>query len=91
MAGAARQQEYFCTVVGEAVRVTIRTRQRGGFNGRSHKFAQCNQELCQYVEENALPCPLRPEMFDAEEKPPETPEVEPGFGSADSSNRYGTW
>jgi len=91
MSGSAKQQDYYCTVVSEAVRVTIGARQRGGFNGRSHKFAQCNQELCQYVEENDLPCQLRPEMFDVEVKAPEAPVSEPRFGLADSPTRYGTW
>jgi hypothetical protein len=26
-------------------------------------FVQCNQMDCQYVETNALPCPLRVDMF----------------------------
>jgi hypothetical protein len=26
-------------------------------------FVQCNQADCQYVETNALPCPLRVDMF----------------------------
>lgn len=71
MAGSANQRDYYCDVVSEDVRVTLRTRQKGGFSGRRHKFVQCNQELCQYVEGNDPPCPLRPEMFDAEVIVPE--------------------
>ena len=64
MAASPHRRAYFCDVVTEEVTVSLRTRQKGGFNGRSYKVAQCDQELCQYVDENVPPCPLHTGMFD---------------------------
>jgi len=57
--GQAR--EFWCPVVSETV--LIRLKRLSRFGGSSAWFVQCNQEDCQYVEENKLPCPLDPGMF----------------------------
>jgi hypothetical protein len=50
--------------VSEAV--VIRLKRPGARGIGSGYFVQCNQPDCQYVEENKLPCPLHPGMFDHE-------------------------
>jgi hypothetical protein len=44
-------------------RVLIRLRRPGGLGRPPGYFVQCNQEDCQYVDENKAPCPLTPDMF----------------------------
>jgi hypothetical protein len=60
--GQAR--EFWCPVVSETV--LIRLKRPGGFGGPSTYFIQCNQEDCQYVEQNKPPCPLHLDMFQPE-------------------------
>ncbi len=54
-------REFWCAVVSETVRIRLKRLSR--FDGASTWFVQCNQEDCQYVEENKPPCPLDPAMF----------------------------
>ena len=59
-------QRFECELVKEVVQISLTTRRGRGFGGESHHFVQCDQADCQYVDENAPPCPLRIEMFAAE-------------------------
>jgi len=65
MAGK-RYRKFQCEVVDEEVKIHLSSRRVGGFSGTQQPFVQCNQDECQYVDENKAPCPLRPEMFAAE-------------------------
>jgi hypothetical protein len=57
----SRPREFWCAVVSESVQ--IRLKRPSGFGRAQGYFVQCNQNDCQYVEENKLPCPLSLEMF----------------------------
>ncbi len=59
-------REFWCTVVSEMV--LIRLRRPDGFGRQRGYFVQCDQAECQYVDENAPPCPLHVEMFAEEIK-----------------------
>lgn len=76
MAGSSTRRIYHCEVVHEDVIVSLRTRQKGGFSGRSYKQAQCDQELCQYVDANEPPCPLRPAMFGPDAELPDDADLD---------------
>lgn len=56
-----RAREFFCEVVSE--KVLIRLKRPGGFGRSQGYFVQCNQNDCQYVEENKPPCPLHVGLF----------------------------
>lgn len=56
-----RPREYHCSVVSETVH--IRLRRSTGFGRPAGYYVQCDQEDCQYVEENQPPCPLTVGMF----------------------------
>jgi len=61
---AARNSRQFeCTVVNETVQIQLRNRKVGGFGGQEELFVQCDQSDCQYVDENAPPCPLTVALF----------------------------
>jgi hypothetical protein len=62
MAGL-KERDLHCTVVNESVRIKLKSRRSGGFSGPSVPFVQCDQQECQYVDENVPPCPLHPDMF----------------------------
>ena len=77
MAGK-RSKKYQCPVVSEEVNIQLTSRRVGGFSGTQQPFVQCDQDECQYVDENEDPCPLRLEMFAkeieaAKKKPEEDP------------------
>jgi len=55
---------YFCKVVGEQVHISLKNKISLGEKYKKAYFVQCDQEECQYVDENILPCPLFIEMFD---------------------------
>ena len=63
---ATRPREFWCPVVSEAV--LIRLTRPAGLTRPSGYFVQCNQLECQYVEQNAPPCPLHVDMFAEEIK-----------------------
>jgi hypothetical protein len=57
----AQPRQFWCPVVSESV--LIRLKRPGGLSRSSGYFVQCNQEDCQYVDENKPPCPLHVGMF----------------------------
>ncbi|PYO53802.1 MAG: hypothetical protein DMD83_23620 [Candidatus Rokuibacteriota bacterium] len=61
-----KAREFWCAVVSEMV--GIRLRRADGFEPERGFFVQCNQTECQYVDENAPPCPLNVGMFAEEIK-----------------------
>jgi hypothetical protein len=58
-------------VVSETVRIRL-TRPRGLTTRPTGYFVQCDQADCQYVDANALPCPLHVDMFRDEIEAAET-------------------
>ena len=58
-------QDYYCEVIGEAVKIYLKNKANIGLKYKRDYFVQCNQEDCQYVDKNTLPCPLQIEMFGA--------------------------
>lgn len=57
-----RAREFWCPTVSEPVLIRL-VRPRGLTRVTPDYFVQCNQADCQYVEANALPCPLHVDMF----------------------------
>lgn len=57
-----RPRDFWCPTVCEPVLIRL-IRPRGLTRTTPDYFVQCNQTDCQYVDPNALPCPLRVEMF----------------------------
>ena len=57
-----RAHDFWCPIVSEPVLIRL-TRPAGLTRMTPDYFVQCNQMDCQYVETNALPCPLRVDMF----------------------------
>jgi len=60
---AGKKRQFHCHVVDEMVMIHLRNRRVGGFDGGEEPFVQCDQLDCQYVDENAPPCPLTVELF----------------------------
>ncbi len=61
-----RGKEYFCTVVSEDVKITLKNKASIGLNSKNELFVQCNQSECQYVGINQSPCPLSLDLFSEE-------------------------
>jgi hypothetical protein len=59
-----KAQEYYCNVIREQVRISLKNKISIGLKYKKDLFVQCDQEECQYVDKNILPCPLCIEMFD---------------------------
>ena len=57
------ERHYYCTVVSEDVKITLRNRVSLSLESRSEPFVQCNQFDCQYVDLNQSPCLLRLDFF----------------------------
>ncbi len=70
---------FHCTVVDEEVQIRLSNKRIGGFSGTTVPFVQCDQRECQYVDDNADPCPLRADMFadeiEARKKQKEEPPI----------------
>ena len=60
---ATKKRPFTCSVVNEQVMIHLRSRRVGGFTGGEEPFVQCNQNDCQYVDENRPPCPLTLDLF----------------------------
>jgi hypothetical protein len=61
-----RQRAYRCSVVDETVQIHLRKKSSTGLRGKREFFVQCDQDECQYVDENELPCPLNLALFEEE-------------------------
>ena len=61
--GAKKQREYHCQVVDETVKIHLRKKTRAGWTAKGELFVQCDQHECQYVDDNAPPCPLTLSLF----------------------------
>jgi hypothetical protein len=61
-----RQQDYFCAVVSEDVKIALKNKPSFGRKPSNELFVQCNQLDCQYVDLNQYPCPLRLDLFGEE-------------------------
>jgi len=61
---APRPRDFWCPVVQESV--VIRLVRPASLSRPSGYFVQCNQGDCQYVDQNAPPCPLHVDMFGEE-------------------------
>ena len=57
-------KSYTCSVVSEAVTITLR--RRNSMAGRGKLFVACSEKDCQYIDENELPCPLTLALFTGE-------------------------
>jgi len=64
--GTKKQREYECSVVHEMVRIHLRKKSKAGLRSEGELFVQCDQAECQYVDANALPCPLDLSLFEEE-------------------------
>ena len=58
-----REKDYFCTVVSEDVKITLKNKPSISRESKDELFVQCNQLECQYVDLNQSPCPLRLDLF----------------------------
>ena len=58
-----KAEAYFCEVIGEQVHISLKNKKGFGPKYTRDYFVQCDQEECQYVDENISPCPLFIEMF----------------------------
>lgn len=58
-----REKDYFCTVVSEDVKITLKNKRSISRESKDELFVQCNQSECQYVDLNQSPCPLRLDLF----------------------------
>ena len=61
-----KSREYQCGVVNEPVKISLRKKSTAGLRSTDEFFVQCDQQECQYVEENKPPCPLNLSLFEAE-------------------------
>jgi hypothetical protein len=59
-------REFVCGVVNETVRICLLTRPTAGLRSKATLFVKCDQNECQYVAENKLPCPLNLSLFQEE-------------------------
>jgi hypothetical protein len=50
-------------VIKEDVKIYLKNKANIGLKYKKDYFVKCNQEECQYVDENTSPCPLGIEMF----------------------------
>ncbi len=60
---ANRRENYFCTLVSEDVKISLKNRPSLSRELKSDLFVQCNQVECQYVDLNRSPCPLSLALF----------------------------
>ena len=58
-----REKDYFCTLVSEDVKISLKNRPSLSRKSNNELFVQCNQVECQYVDLNQSPCPLRLNLF----------------------------
>ena len=56
-------QDFYCNLVGEDVKIFLKQKYNPGLTYNKDFFVKCNQEDCQYVDENKSPCPLYTGLF----------------------------
>jgi spore coat protein CotH len=61
--GKRNIKDYYCNVISETVKIKLKNRINIGLKYKGDSFVKCNQEDCQFVDRNTLPCPLVIEMF----------------------------
>jgi hypothetical protein len=61
-----RGKDYFCAVVSEDVKISLKHKRSFSRAAKSELFVQCNQLECQYVDLNQSPCPLCLDLFGEE-------------------------
>jgi hypothetical protein len=65
MAGG-KKQGFDCEVVNERVQIHLCKKPSAGLRSKTVFFVQCDQDECQYVDANELPCPLELSLFGEE-------------------------
>jgi hypothetical protein len=65
MAGG-KTREFECGVVNEKVKVCLCSKPSAGLRSKQSLFVKCDQDECQYADENKLPCTLSLSMFEEE-------------------------
>ena len=58
-----RGRDYFCIVVSEDVKITLKNKPSLSFESKKELFVRCDQSECQYVDLNQAPCPLCLDLF----------------------------
>jgi hypothetical protein len=58
-----KTRAYFCNVVGENVKIHLENKVNFSQKYKKDLFVKCDQEDCQFVDENKSPCPLEKTMF----------------------------
>ena len=61
-----RKKDYFCTVISEDVKITLKNKPYISRKPKNELFVKCNQPECQYVDHNQAPCPLSLALFSKE-------------------------
>ena len=61
-----KKQGYDCEVVNERVQIHLCKKPSAGLRSKTEFFVQCDQDECQYVDVNELPCPLGLSKFGEE-------------------------
>ena len=60
------EKDYFCDIVSEDVKISLRRKPSLNLQSKDELFVQCDQLECQYVDVNQSPCPLRLDLFSEE-------------------------
>ena len=60
------KKDYFCTVISEGVKISLKNKPYISRKPKNELFVQCNQSECQYVDLNQSPCPLSLDLFEEE-------------------------
>ena len=56
-------RDFHCNVINEEVRICLCKKSTAGLRSESALFVMCNQNECQHVDDNKLPCPLNLSLF----------------------------
>jgi len=67
MSKKIKGKDYFCSVVSEDVKISLKKNPSVNSQFAEDKlYVCCNQSECQYVDENVPPCPLTLDLFSEE-------------------------
>ncbi len=58
-----KAKDFFCSVVSEKVKISLKTKTTLGQAFKNELHVQCDQFECQYADENIPPCPLTLDLF----------------------------